>query len=115
MSTITREQVLEAIRTEPLQAGQWSTKNTIDCPVCVVGGVLRSTLGIIHGFEIADTMYSLERTKERVYQASTHTKDTHFLIRLSTFFEDTVKGGYKEGSLIYTYPAEQFVTNIREL
>lgn len=48
--TATREEILEAIRTEPLQAGRWITYKPQGgvgegdderCPVCVVGAVLR--------------------------------------------------------------------------
>jgi hypothetical protein len=38
---ITREQIIEAIQTEPLKPGRWIDGTTSTCPVCAVGGVLR--------------------------------------------------------------------------
>lgn len=89
---IKKEQVLEAIASEPLAPGMFiDVDRDLSCNVCAVGSILRSELGkkltSDHGYSVCTAGYSVKSDKEMkdVYESN------NFLSILSCEFETAAR------------------------
>lgn len=100
---ITKEQVIKALKTEPLKAGNWITLgrsgpdgewieyDDSSCPVCAVGAVLRNTLDE-KKYRITDAAWYIFTGQNTIGQGDTELELLESLtgphiVRLSQYFE----------------------------
>ena len=97
---ITKADLIKAATEETqLQADHWNTEDRMDCPVCIVGSIFRTYLGITHWSTIQNYMGQLGDVGASTSIEEFHEKDTisetintPFLNRLSMFFETLLRG-----------------------
>lgn len=88
---VTKSQIIEAIKTEPLRAGSWySVELNGSCLVCAVGAVLRNACKMDY--------FNIERFASANYKTNTHPatpemmghllENNRHMEALSCFFED---------------------------
>ena len=84
---VTKEQMIKAVQTEPLRAGEWYSVE--HCEMCAVGAVLRAA-----GVNTCDINATGWTNVVKALNTEYYNKDTPFLERLSGFFEEKVESGY---------------------
>lgn len=128
--TITRRQVIKALRTEPLQSGEWCDGPTgytvpaknLDCTVCAVGAVLRQVTDM-RVEEIYDFGAQLNNRTDATISDSANQKDIslfladgNYLAALSAYFESTIPDkapyGKRHRERLVKFVKKNFPTNI---
>jgi hypothetical protein len=124
--TVTRKEILQAIRYEPLAAGNWirtDSKDPATCEVCAVGGVLRRAAGL-SPYDIEDFGYQLLELSDCIFDrensptfnsaaafAKALVKDGLYLNALSVYFESLHKrygGGTETRKRLRTFVKNHF-------